>query len=211
MKEDNPMLLKLVPSHFLTLNFGNVYAAAKLDKDVMLADKVMKMVEENGELAQAYLALKDAGNKSKSAGTIQEEAVDVLLVALDIALVMTEYNEAFLPQFILDGINTSTEFLADEAIKDMTGADSFYFVFSINQEISRLHSNFDLLDMIEEDNQIMVETYLNEAMESIFNILGFCYGVIQLSGIGEEELKELFNRKTQKWLDKATAKNMVGG
>lgn len=74
------------------IDFERVKELSEIDKDVELSDKVVKLFEEGGELAQAVLAFKGAKNKSASASgdvlEVVEEALDVMNVAADIINIM---------------------------------------------------------------------------------------------------------------------------
>lgn len=74
------------------MSFINVERIKKLsegDKEVPLYHKMLKLSEESGEVAQAFLAFDGAKNASASAGDLErdlmEEICDVLNVAIDIA------------------------------------------------------------------------------------------------------------------------------
>jgi NTP pyrophosphatase (non-canonical NTP hydrolase) len=62
------------------------------DKDVPLYQKIIKLQEEIGEVAQEFLAFDGAKNASKSAkgDKLLEEVIDVLIVAKDIINAMAD-------------------------------------------------------------------------------------------------------------------------
>ena len=51
-----------------------------------LPNRILKLIEELGELAQAYLHQGSTNRKKKTWADVQEEAADVLIIAVDIAL-----------------------------------------------------------------------------------------------------------------------------
>lgn len=208
------MKILLTLEHFLNLDFGKLIAASILDADVELINKILKLIEENGELSQAFLALANTGNKSKSASTIQEEAIDVLLVALDIALMMTNHQAELITSFLTDGFTIGAEYLSDPSIEGMPPKDAFYLVFTIQKEIVSIHELFESMDAVDRnqpDFQEEIDNILNLVLKSLLLIMGDAIAVILVSGIDDEELNTLFNCKTQKWLSKAEANHMVGG
>ena len=68
------------------------------DESVPLYQKVIKLSEESGELAQAFLKFDGSKNTSASAGgkveDVLEEACDVLNVTVDIINALTKGNPA---------------------------------------------------------------------------------------------------------------------
>jgi NTP pyrophosphatase (non-canonical NTP hydrolase) len=189
-------------------------AASVLDSDVKLINKILKLIEENGELSQAFLALANTGNKSKSASTIQEEAIDVLLVALDIALVLIKHQSEFLTIFLTDGFLIGSDYFNNINIDQMQPKDAFDMVFTIQKEITKIHELFESMDNVDrtnEDHKDEIAKILNAVLKSLIGIMGDAISVILISGINNEELNLLFNKKTTKWLSKSEANHTVGG
>lgn len=86
------------------IDFNKLEELSKKDSGVPLYQKVIKLQEEAGELAQAFLAYDGAGNASKSGeraitGMI-EEACDVTNVIMDIInCIETDYPD-YAPEII---------------------------------------------------------------------------------------------------------------
>lgn len=86
------------------INFEKLEELSELDDDVQLYQKVIKLQEEAGELAQAFLAYDGSKNASKSGIKIIEgmieEACDVTNVILDIInKIESEYPD-YAPELI---------------------------------------------------------------------------------------------------------------
>jgi NTP pyrophosphatase (non-canonical NTP hydrolase) len=208
------MKIILTQDNILNLNFNNLMEASILDSDVELINKILKLIEENGELSQAFLALANTGNKSKSASTIQEEAIDVLSVALDIALMLVKHQSEFLTIFLTDAFLIGSDYFNDINFDLMQPKDVFYLVFTIQNEITKIHELFESMDKVDrtkEDYQEEIAEILNAAVKSLILIMGDAISVILISGIDNEELNLLFNEKTTKWLSKSEANHTVGG
>ena len=83
------------------IDVERIHELSQIDAGVTLEQKMMKLHEESGELAQEVLAFTGSPNASKSAkGTkesVLEEACDVINVVMDIvnAVVQTEDDEDF--------------------------------------------------------------------------------------------------------------------
>lgn len=208
------MKVLLTQDNILNLNFDNLMAASVLDSDVELINKILKLIEETGELSQAFLALANTGNKSESASTIQEEAIDVLLVALDIALLLTNHQPEFLTSFLKEGFLIGPDCFNFISIDQMQPKDAFLIVFLIQKEITKIHESFESMDNVDrtnEDYQDEIEEILSAVMNSLIRIIGDAITIILISGINNEELNLLFDKKTTKWLSKSEANYMVGG
>ena len=75
-----------------SINWELFNVCIKDDSCTPIANKMLKLMEETGELSSVWLAYIDSNNKSKSAtkqlengkDVIMEEALDVLLVILDL-------------------------------------------------------------------------------------------------------------------------------
>lgn len=68
------------------IDFEKLEMLSEHDKVVPLANKIIKLGEESGEVAQAYLAFCGSKNVSKSASQddLLEECCDVINVVIDI-------------------------------------------------------------------------------------------------------------------------------
>jgi hypothetical protein len=96
----------------------------------------------------------------------------------------------------------------------MQPKDIFYLVFTIQNEITKIHELFESMDNVDrtkEDYQEEIAEILNAAVKSLILIMGDAISIILISGINDEELNLLFNKKTTKWLNKSEANHTVGG
>lgn len=76
-----------------------------------LGRRVIKLCEELGEHAEAYLNISSAGNgKGKTWDDVREEAADILIVAVDVALTPNDGEAPNLPETFVTRLVTQQDF-----------------------------------------------------------------------------------------------------
>ena len=131
-----------------------------------LTRRVLKLIEELGEVAEAYLETTSANNrKNKSWADVNEEAADVLIVAIDIALTI-DTPEALL-EFVIPNLHCYTGSL-DAVIRQICYATARFdgnfqndrplavahigvavcYAFSMNELLHRYDSHDNLLSEV---------------------------------------------------------------
>ncbi len=99
----NPGIIPAIRDANLTRNNGN------------LGRRVIKLCEELGEHAEAYLNISSAGNgKGKTWDDVREEAADILIVAVDVALTPNDGENPSLPETFVTRMVSQHDFRVPE-------------------------------------------------------------------------------------------------
>lgn len=152
----------------------------KNDKEVNLKDKIEKLMEESGELAQAHLACNKSVNKSASVENPEmeymQECCDVLNVALDIAY----------------AYNISREILQEvtEDSKNYSTINGEHAVLAVGLATGRV-----------------IEAFLTTGGEGTYNVFLISLIETTMNALAEspfttEQIRAMFTHKLTKWRNK---------
>ena len=181
---------------FINFDKTELVTAVNNDSRNHFVFKIAKYIEEYGELSQEILGAVGSANKSKSSSNdvmkIAEEAIDVFLVGLDIFCnIVDEVSVPDINNIIVHAIYRTNSFIGKQIDEQMYGRnaksiESLYLsnLFSLGFDYTSLSLNH------------RSQTF------NIHDISWKCFNILSLTGVTEQTILDILEKKITKWLNK---------